>query len=145
MSEFSEMSGSRLVDTYNKMAEELGLRSVKRFSSSEDGRRRCEKLRNQLAGLSKEEKKKETTEMIDIYQQFKTRPNSKREALLRSLEQNRDQLVPIDKLMTDVYGKSNGNKNALKMVLLGLIDTIKKGNLPYEIRSEKAAIGLFEK
>lgn len=147
MSEFENMSGPELVQTYNRMAMSRGLRTVARFADTAVGRRRCEALASQINGTPGpivQHDIREEPSKVDIFAVFKTHIGKFRGKLLNELYKKRGTQVALIKLIMAVYGScNNGRRGALLMVMKGLEGSIKKKRLPYRIEKQKTDAGVI--
>lgn len=97
------------------------------------------------AAKSKEPKKKAD----GIAGECGVRAGSNRELLLKRLAQDKGKQVPVQYLVTAVYGAKEGSVGAVSLVMKGLIVNLKSSKAPYEIRKNKddkgITYGLFNK
>lgn len=149
--DFSKMSGPELVAEYNKRATGAGLKPVKRFADRESAVRRVKELvTNSIGGGSTATAQKVPggSGPSKVLEAFGARKGTNRELLLLALASHFGQQVKVSALLQKVYGSTNDkNKGALKMVMKGAYDMIKKGRLSYEIKREKEtdSYGLYSK
>lgn len=79
--------------------------------------------------------------------EFNTREGSKREQLLLALSKKAGKQVPLADLVKETYGSraTLSQIPAMGMVAKGLGVMISKGRLPYELKKDKAGLGLYPK
>lgn len=101
------------------------------------------KATKKVAAPKKKKTAKEKTNGVvqeKIAVEFKARPNSYREKLLVTFYANFRKQVPVSQLLKGVYGNMNTeNKAALTMVKKGMLNSIKKLNLPYQVKKDTNA------
>jgi hypothetical protein len=132
MADFTTMSGPELVREYNRLAAERGLPLVRRFATTADGRRRCQRL---LANGAVHEE-------ADVFTVFNTSTRKNRGKLLKALNDKKGQQVPLASLIKSVYDSTNPEKRgALQMVMRGLEQSIQKYDLKYRIEKSKTETG----
>lgn len=145
--DYSAMSGSQLVETYNALAKEKGIKPIKRFSDHKTAVRRVTDLANGTipqvhvanGGGVKVER---------VLLEFGTRKGTNRESLVKALAANFGKQVSTINLIKEVYGKEDEKlKTAIGMVMKGAFDMIKKNSLPYKIIYDKEtkSYGLYKK
>jgi hypothetical protein len=78
------------------------------------------------------------TEFLEV---IEVREGTNREKLALLLIKNVNKSLPISEVCKHVYGKSENP--ALFNVVNGLIVTLKKKKLPYQVKKEKGKIGLY--
>jgi hypothetical protein len=140
MAAYSEMNGVELVRAYNEMAktrtgQELGTKTVDRFSSIEVGIKRCEWLASSIkareAGLAEND-----ASDVDLFRRAKVKPASLRGKLLAEFINHQSEPLTLEALAKAIYGSDKQIAPA-RMVIRGLQDSIRKARLPYEIVSER--------
>jgi hypothetical protein len=142
MTDYATMSGPQLVIEYNRIATERGLPTVKRFSTTAAGRKRCEALMNGAAPRAAPAPR--STSGIDIFAEFKTATSKLRGKLLKALADNKGGMVGLAALIRSVYGSTNlDHRGALLMVMRGLENSIRKDRLPYRIEKSKSDTGVI--
>jgi hypothetical protein len=157
MTNWNEMSGPELVRAFNAMAgsesgKMLNVKPVNRFGDLVIARKRCEALASSIRAYESGMKAEENRDKVvaakrvkapvadGIMGEFKTNPGKYRGKLLNKLHANIGKQLQLKELVKAVYGASVDVDDCigpLKMVMKGLLASIKKDKLPYKIEKRK--------
>jgi len=152
------LSAKELVRAYNELAEQLGLKPVKRFTDRAVGIKRITALRQQQSVSQKEEvldnqaiivpttTEEEDSEMSTtkkkIIDQFQSRDKTLRQKAVHCLVGSLNRPVLRKELSRTLYGRTAGYEGKLQMVLKGVQVDIEKRKVPVKFVSERTEEGL---